>query len=156
MPQQRPQPNELDRPLTRKLLLFQTSLTWIFLFFPAQCHPRNLETGALGLIGFCGGWKSVGFVMLTFLYGRYTAASPPRPVLDELSSDFDVKGTDRGPMAPLNDTEAESSVWDQWISRSFPAWLSKSSGLRRHLPRGRFQCTSHHYQEILETRGGRR
>ena len=71
---------------------------------------------ALGLVGFCGGWKSVGFVMLTFLYGRYTAASPPRPVLDELSSDFDVKGTNRGPMAPLNDTEAETSIWDKLIS----------------------------------------
>ena len=106
----------IDRPLTRKFLLFQTSLTWIFLFLPAWCHPRGLEIGALGLVGFCEGWKSVGFVMLTFLYGRYTAASPPRPVLDELSSDFDVKGTDRGPMAPLSDTEAGTSIWDKLIS----------------------------------------
>ena len=103
-------------PLTRKFLLFQTSLTWVFLFSPAQCHPRGLETGALGLVGFCGGWKSVGFVMLTFLYGRYTAASPPQPVLDEFSSDIDVKGINRGPMAPLDDTEAKTSRWDKLIS----------------------------------------
>ena len=47
-----------------------------FSFTPCVNHPRDLGPGALGLVGFCGGRGSVGFVMSKVLYGT----NKPAPV----------------------------------------------------------------------------